>query len=202
MFDVLQGINLKGHILQCASNILEKMADPSANRIQQGNIFQELPFFVDQQRSRRNIVLHLYFLDFRSILHGKRNFFRFQIPIRSQFFPERVCLAHGQPLDQMFLALNRRPTVHHVSFLVQNCQFCSGKLHAGGKVCLFHGDFGRFVFKIRSQFHHRNLLALVGCGHFHRPVRRNIPVRSRFLFDVITSKRQVIQEYRFPVLIG
>ena len=177
------------------------MTDPAANGIGKRHILQELAFLIDDQRPCRHIIFHFHFLDLCCIFHGKGHFFCFQIPVRSQFFPERVSLAYSQPFNQMFFAFHGSPTVNHISVFIQDGQLCALQLHAGCEIRLFHRNFSRFIFIFRGQFHHRDLLPLVLCGHFYHFIGRNISVRSRFFFDVVSSKRQVIHKYGFPVFI-
>ena len=177
-FDIIQSVHFKGDVLQGTGHIFKQVGNPSADRIQCGNILQKFPFFVNQEKPFRDSIFHLHLLDFCRILHGKRNLLRLQVAIRGQFLTQRISLAHYQPLDEMFLTLHGFPCVYHISILIKHGQRCAGKLHPRSQVCFLHGNHGRLILKLRCQFHHLHILPLIRSGYLHHFTRRNIASRG------------------------
>ena len=176
------------------------MPDPSGNGVKQGNIFQELPFLIDQDQACGDIIFHLYLLNLGSIFYGEFHLFRFQIAVRREFLPQRISFPCCQAFYHMFLPFDGNPGIFYISLTVKNCQRRALQFHAGCQICLFNSNGRRLILKFTAVLRHLYVLSLIRGRDIYRFIRRNISSRRFLLPDIIFPKRQLQFKDRFSIL--
>ena len=129
--------------------------------IQKCHLIQKLSIFVDDQKSCRNFIFHLYFLNLSSIFQRELHIRCFQISIRCHFLTKSVFLSNCQSFDHMWLIFYRSPLIHNISFFIKNGEFCPIQFHTCGYIrfCDFYGC--RLVLFHCFQFYCLHILSLV-----------------------------------------
>ena len=160
-FDIFRSKYIERHICKASGYILKKMLHGTFYMIQKCYLIQKLSIFVDDQKSCRYFIFHLYFLNLCGIFQSELHIRCFQISIRCHFLTKSVFLSNCQAFDHMWLIFYRRPLIHNISFFIKNGEFCPIQLHTCCYIRFRDFYCCRLVLFHSFQFYCLHILSLV-----------------------------------------